>query len=93
MDEFWDFDSSATSRSVDVYMAKIREKTADCNGCNLCRAACPLKAISSGVPDGRCIRCLKCVDACPRKALQVKIGWPLKLYLRKKKYSKLRIYV
>lgn len=32
MDEFWDFDSSATSRTVDVYMAKLREKTAVCNG-------------------------------------------------------------
>lgn len=32
MEEFWDYDSSATSRTVDVYMAKIREKTAKCNG-------------------------------------------------------------
>lgn len=32
MAEFWDYDSSATSRTVDVYMAKLREKTADCNG-------------------------------------------------------------
>ena len=32
MDEFWDFDSSATSRTVDVYMSKLREKTAECNG-------------------------------------------------------------
>lgn len=32
MEDFWDFDSSATSRTVDVYMAKIREKTAICNG-------------------------------------------------------------
>ncbi|MBE5744863.1 MAG: response regulator transcription factor [Clostridiales bacterium] len=32
MAEFWDYDSSATSRTVDVYMAKIREKTAACNG-------------------------------------------------------------
>lgn len=32
MDEFWDFDSSATSRTVDVYMAKIREKTQGCDG-------------------------------------------------------------
>lgn len=32
MDEFWDYDSSATSRTVDVYMAKLREKTSDCNG-------------------------------------------------------------
>lgn len=32
MEEFWDFDSSATSRTVDVYMSKLREKTAQCNG-------------------------------------------------------------
>lgn len=32
MDEFWGYDSSATSRTVDVYMAKLREKTAACDG-------------------------------------------------------------
>lgn len=32
MDEFWDYDSSATSRTVDVYMAKLREKTVSCTG-------------------------------------------------------------
>lgn len=32
MTEFWDYDSSATSRTVDVYMAKLREKTAACTG-------------------------------------------------------------
>lgn len=32
MEEFWDYDSSATSRTVDVYMAKLREKTSECNG-------------------------------------------------------------
>lgn len=32
MEEFWDFDSSATSRTVDVYMVKLREKTAACDG-------------------------------------------------------------
>ena len=32
MEEFWGFDSSATSRTVDVYMAKLREKTKNCNG-------------------------------------------------------------
>ncbi len=32
MAEFWDFDSSATSRTVDVYMAKLREKTSACDG-------------------------------------------------------------
>ena len=32
MEEFWDYDSSATSRTVDVYMAKLREKTSMCDG-------------------------------------------------------------
>ncbi len=32
MNDFWDYDSSATSRTVDVYMAKLREKTSACNG-------------------------------------------------------------
>ncbi len=32
MSEFWDYDSSATSRTVDVYMAKLREKTKGCDG-------------------------------------------------------------
>lgn len=32
MEEFWDYDSSATSRTVDVYMAKLRDKTSDCDG-------------------------------------------------------------
>ena len=32
MAEFWDFDSSTTSRTVDVYMAKLREKTSSCDG-------------------------------------------------------------
>ncbi|MBQ8407046.1 MAG: response regulator transcription factor [Clostridia bacterium] len=35
MEEFWDYDSSATSRTVDVYMAKLREKTGACNGCEI----------------------------------------------------------
>lgn len=32
MNEFWDYDSSATSRTVDVYMAKLRVKTEKCTG-------------------------------------------------------------
>ncbi|MCD8308588.1 MAG: response regulator transcription factor [Clostridia bacterium] len=32
MEEFWDYDSSATSRTVDVYMAKLRDKTDACDG-------------------------------------------------------------
>ncbi len=32
MEDLWDYDSSATSRTVDVYMAKLREKTSACTG-------------------------------------------------------------
>lgn len=32
MEEFWDYDSSATSRTVDVYMVKLRDKTSGCDG-------------------------------------------------------------
>lgn len=32
MELFWDYDSSATSRTVDVYMAKLRDKTSACTG-------------------------------------------------------------
>ena len=32
MDEFWDFDSSATSRTLDVSIAKIRDKIIKCDG-------------------------------------------------------------
>ena len=32
MDLFWDFDTSATSRTVDVYMAKIRDKVKEATG-------------------------------------------------------------
>ena len=32
MEEFWDYDSSATSRTVDVYMVKLREKTSAADG-------------------------------------------------------------
>ena len=32
MEDFWDYDSSATSRTVDVYMAKLRDKTKNCDG-------------------------------------------------------------
>lgn len=32
MDEFWDFDSSAMSRTVDVYLARLRDKTSICDG-------------------------------------------------------------
>lgn len=32
MDEFWDVDSESGSRTVDVYMTKLRSKLSECNG-------------------------------------------------------------
>lgn len=32
MEEFWDYDSPAGARTVDVYIVKLREKTAKCTG-------------------------------------------------------------
>ncbi|MGM9968772.1 MAG: response regulator transcription factor [Anaeroplasma sp.] len=32
MEDFWGFDSSATSRTVDVYLSRLREKTKECDG-------------------------------------------------------------
>lgn len=32
MDEFWDVDSDTSLRAVDVYMTKLRNKLADCDG-------------------------------------------------------------
>lgn len=69
------------------------QKSASCNGCNLCAVHCSFGAIKMGTTNNRCIRCLKCVDICPRQALKVEIGLPLKLYLHKKKANKIIIYV
>ncbi len=69
------------------------QRSADCSGCNLCAQRCSFGAIQSGITNRKCIRCLKCVEACPRQALKIKFGLPLKLYLRKKKTNKLIIYV
>ena len=69
------------------------QKGADCNGCNLCAECCSFGAITTGKTNRNCIRCLRCVESCPRQALKIKLGLPLKLYLRKKKTNKLIIYV
>ena len=69
------------------------QKSENCNGCNLCGERCSFGAIKSGTTNRKCIRCLKCVESCPRQALKIKLGMPLKLYLRKKKSNKIIIYV
>ena len=68
------------------------QKSADCSGCNLCAERCYFGAIQSGITNRKCIRCLKCVESCPHHALKIKLGLPLKLYLRKKKTNEIIIY-
>ena len=69
------------------------KKSADCDGCNQCGTNCACGAIKNGVTGSNCIRCLKCVEICPRKALKVKKGFWIKTYLRKKKMNEIIIYV
>ncbi len=69
------------------------QKNVDCDGCNLCAERCSFGAIESGEINGKCIRCLRCVESCPRQALKIKLSLPLRLYLRKKKSNKVIIYV
>ena len=69
------------------------QKSEKCSGCNLCTERCSLEAIKSGTTNRKCIRCLKCVESCPNQALKIRLGLPLKLYLRKKKSDKVIIYI
>lgn len=55
--------------------------TDECNHCNLCGGSCPMDAMKNGVPNSRCIRCLRCVTVCPQGALQAQNRWVLKRYL------------
>ena len=68
------------------------QKSADCSWCNLCAERCSFGAIQSGITNRKCIRCLKCVESCPRQALMIKLSFPLKLYLHKKKTKEVIIY-
>ena len=68
-------------------------KNANCTACDLCGKNCVCNAIHTGVTNKDCIRCLKCVTMCPHNALEIKVGFPLKLYLKKKKCNRTIIYV
>lgn len=68
-------------------------KNSNCNDCNICTEHCSHHAICKGNINSDCIRCLRCVNICPQSALTVKIGFPLKLYLKKKKENNIIIYV
>jgi len=69
------------------------QKNENCSGCNLCGERCSYGAIKTGETNRKCIRCIRCVNACPRQALKIRLGLPLKLYLRKKKANQVIIYI
>lgn len=69
------------------------KRTPLCNGCEHCSRICPQDAIRCGITNKKCIRCLRCVESCPRKALRIKLGLPLRLYLKKQKSDRLVIYI
>lgn len=68
-------------------------KTVACDGCGACESACDEGAIKNGRPNGKCMRCLKCVAACPHGALRFRCRSLMNKYLGKEKVCDLEIYV
>jgi polyferredoxin len=59
-------------------LLRIRRDEANCKGCAVCNAPCPLKldvAKADPAVSADCLGCLECVDVCPRHgALNVTFG-------------------
>lgn len=61
------------------FLAKSYFASRDCNNCDLCISACPVKAIKK--IDGRpfwtlnCESCMKCMSNCPKKAIETGHGY------------------
>ena len=68
-------------------------KNSRCDGCGLCEANCPMKAIQGGRITAQCIRCLRCVTSCPQKALEYRNISLLDLYLRHHQKNETRLYL
>lgn len=64
-----------------------------CNSCNTCGSNCPVGAAENGSINKRCIRCLRCVTICPKKAMYIKQKGILKLYLKQKKKCNTVVYL
>ena len=67
-------------------------RTQACDGCGACEKVCPNGAISKGVTNRRCVRCLKCVKNCPAKALEFRLRFPMRLYLKKKSTADTEVF-
>lgn len=64
-----------------------------CDGCGRCTCRCPVGAMEKGLPGKDCIRCLRCVYECPRKALSFSLHPLMKFYLRKPRREDCEIYL
>lgn len=65
----------------------------NCNNCGLCEAHCPVHAIKDGKTDSRCIRCLRCVTNCPKKALEYKNSKILEKYLTSRYKNDVKLFL
>lgn len=68
-------------------------RNSNCSGCGICGEHCRIDAIQEGIINRKCICCCRCVTACPNNALDIKVRFPLKVYLQKKKITNTIIYV
>lgn len=68
-------------------------KSGRCSSCGLCSRRCPMGSMTNGKPQGKCIRCLRCVCECPRRALSFTLHPALRRYLTKPKYEEYEIYL
>lgn len=68
-------------------------KTAKCCSCGACTRACDFKAIKEGIPNHKCVRCLKYITICPYNALDFKQSFLLQIYLKKQKSDQFILYI
>lgn len=71
---------------------KLR-RTEACSECGLCGRNCPMGTMQNGKPGKNCIRCLRCVVECPKKAIRVSYHPLLRWYLRKPKQEEWILYL
>ena len=79
----------AISLLGNLSLLRIRRDEAECSGCAICNAPCPVKidvAQADPAVPADCIGCLECVEVCPREnALSVSLGPALPKILRTSK--------
>ena len=68
-------------------------RTNECNGCNDCGEKCPMNAITNGITNRKCTRCLRCISVCQARALKTKKSSILNMYLGKKKKHDFVLYL